>query len=183
MQFLPLEDAAGSPVEKLAKKQSIEKPGASAISLGFRDNKTDRRYPGVPFTISGLPYVHHIFRLPPYDQNRNAEDLTDLLTQAFVDLLDVTIQDCLGRSDARSGPPAYNLLMSLEHIHMIPREQENYTLKNGDKLSVNALGFAGMLMVKSEEEKAELLNEGPMTVLKSVGLIPEEGKDINLEVE
>ena len=61
--------------------------------------------------------------------------------------------------------------MTLEHMHVIPRRFETHTLREtGEKLSVNALGFAGMLLVKSEEELEAVKNEGWVTILKSVGL-------------
>jgi len=61
--------------------------------------------------------------------------------------------------------------MTLEHMHVIPRKHETHTLHNtGEKLSVNALGFAGMLLVKSEEELEAVKQEGWSSILKSVGL-------------
>ena len=40
----------------------------------------------------------------------------------------------------------------------------------GDKLSVNSLGFAGMLLVKSEIELDAVKEEGVQNILRGVGL-------------
>lgn len=56
-------------------------------------------------------------------------------------------------------------------MHIIPRKQETYTLEaTKEKLNVNALGFAGMLLVKSEEELGVVRGEGVGKVLRGVGL-------------
>ena len=61
--------------------------------------------------------------------------------------------------------------MTLEHIHVIPRKMENHVLhETGEKLSVNALGYAGMLLVKSEGELDAVKTEGVGPILKGVGL-------------
>lgn len=52
-----------------------------------------------------------------------------------------------------AGLPSYNVILTLEHLHLVPRRLENHVLaETRDKLSVNSLGFAGMLLVKSDEE-------------------------------
>lgn len=56
-------------------------------------------------------------------------------------------------------------------MHIIPRKQETCTLEaTKEKLNVNALGFAGMLLVKSEEELGVVRGEGVGKVLRGVGL-------------
>lgn len=60
--------------------------------------------------------------------------------------------------------------MTVDHIHIIPRKLENHILETGEKLSVNALGYAGMLLVKSEDELELVKKEGVCKILKSVGL-------------
>lgn len=67
---------------------------------------------------------------------------------------------------------------------MIPRKQESYTLQEtGEKLSVNALGFAGMLLVKSEVELEAVKKEGVGNVLKGVGLISVHDKQVAGETD
>jgi ATP adenylyltransferase len=56
-------------------------------------------------------------------------------------------------------------------MHLIPRRWETYTLgESGMTLSVNSLGFAGMLMVKSESEREALEQVKIGTVLRGVGV-------------
>lgn len=56
-------------------------------------------------------------------------------------------------------------------MHLIPRSQEKHLLKGtNEATSVNALGFAGMLLVKSEEEGAAVKAEGVTTILRYVSL-------------
>lgn len=49
------------------------------------------------------------------------------------------------------------LTFSSEHLHLIPRSAPQYPLAEGlPPLDLNALGYAGMLLVKSKEEDAAL---------------------------
>jgi len=60
--------------------------------------------------------------------------------------------------------------MTQEHLHLIPRKHEAYSLSQGGVVSVNSLGFAGMLLVKSEEELEAVKSEGIGKILRGVGL-------------
>lgn len=56
-------------------------------------------------------------------------------------------------------------------MHLIPRAQEKHILKeSGDELSVNALGFAGLLLVKSDQELEAVKAEGIGHILRGVAL-------------
>lgn len=56
-------------------------------------------------------------------------------------------------------------------MHLVPRKQEHHTLsQTGDKLSVNAMAFAGMLLVKSQAELEAVKNEGVGNILRGVCL-------------
>ena len=53
----------------------------------------------------------------------------------------------------------------------MPRRRETHVLAGtGEKLSVNALGFAGMLLVKSEQELGAVKEEGVGNILRGVAL-------------
>ena len=55
-------------------------------------------------------------------------------------------------------------------MYVIPRKLENYTLKEtGETVSINAMGFAGCLLVKSEKELEAVLKEGVGEILGAVG--------------
>jgi ATP adenylyltransferase len=121
--------------------------------------------------LTSLPYANHVFRFPYNTPTKSPVELELILSQAFLSLLDLVISTIRHDPDYPNGSPSYNVVLSLEHLHLIPRKEEHYILqKTGEKLSVNSLGFAGMLLVKSEEELEAVKNEGIGNILKSVGL-------------
>jgi ATP adenylyltransferase len=61
----------------------------------------------------------------------------------------------------------YNLLVTRTWMLLVPRARERW-----GRVSVNGLGFAGALLVRSQAEMAELERQGPMSVLQSVTLPP-----------
>ncbi len=89
------------------------------------------------------------------------------------------LDDCLGASDAASktherysrllaslgNPRAYNLLATRDWMLVVPRARESW-----NSFSVNALGFAGALLVRSEDELSQLQRLGPMRFLREVTL-------------
>jgi ATP adenylyltransferase len=58
---------------------------------------------------------------------------------------------------------AYNLLATREWMLLIPRTRERY-----ERISVNALGFAGSLFVTNEAQREVVRRAGPRTVLAAV---------------
>lgn len=55
-------------------------------------------------------------------------------------------------------------------MYVIPRKAETHTLaETGDRLSINAMGFAGCLLVKSERELEAVVKEGVGKILENVG--------------
>lgn len=66
-----------------------------------------------------------------------------------------------------SDPPAcsYNLLATREWMLVVPRSQEKY-----GTISVNSLGFAGSLLVRSEDELALVRDIGPLEILRQVAV-------------
>lgn len=106
-----------------------------------------------------------------------------MLAQTYIRLLDLTMKTFTLQPDSpisKGEKPAYNVLLTLEHMHMIPRSKPEFEhlplLDEHGKLPVNALGFAGMLMVKSETERQALINAGVMRVLQEVGLPEVQGE-------
>ncbi|TFK83200.1 HIT-like protein [Polyporus arcularius HHB13444] len=152
VQLIPIDDD-GPPVEKLARAAKID--------------QEDR-----PFSLGALPYANHVRRLPSSLSNTSDPDtLEPALADAFLSLLDLAIQTVRHDPTYPAGTPSYNVFLTLEHIHIVPRRQETHTLAGtGEKLSVNALGFAGMLLVKSERELEAVKAEGVTKILKDVAL-------------
>jgi ATP adenylyltransferase len=103
------------------------------------------------------------------------------MATAFLQVLDLTIATIRHDPEYPVGKPSYNVIVTLEHIHIIPRRQEYYILaENGGKLSVNAAGFAGLLVAKSDQELEIVNREGISKILRGVGMesvhdIQEEG--------
>lgn len=151
IQFLPTESDDGPPIERLSRAAHID--------------KQDK-----PFALSVLPFASHVRRLALPSSATHTE-LEPALAQAFIELLDLcisTIRHADDSSEAGSGL-SYNVVLTLQHLYVFPRRRESHTLaESGEPLSVNALGFAGYLLVKSEAELHAVRTEGPTNVLKAV---------------
>jgi sulfate adenylyltransferase (ADP) / ATP adenylyltransferase len=62
-------------------------------------------------------------------------------------------------------PGAYNLLVTREWMLLIPRSQESFA-----SISINALGFAGTLFVRDQQQMQVLKQYSPMEILRQVGM-------------
>jgi ATP adenylyltransferase len=122
-------------------------PPLEALARAARLEVADR-----PFTLPALPYANHVVRLPPALSSAGPEERAQTLAGAFLSVLDLAIATVRHAPDYPAGPPSYNVILTPEHIHVIPRQLEYATLASGEPLSVNSLGFAGCVLVKSEEE-------------------------------
>lgn len=75
-----------------------------------------------------------------------------------------------------------------EHLHLIPRSLPSYSLPQPyPPLELNALGYAGMMLVRSSEQEAALMQAaepqgGLMSVLARCGVPREFGEQV-LEAE
>jgi sulfate adenylyltransferase (ADP) / ATP adenylyltransferase len=71
--------------------------------------------------------------------------------------------------EATAGSPLsaapYNLLVTRKWLLLVPRSQEFF-----EGVSINALGFAGALLVKDAAQLAILRKQGPMSALQHVAL-------------
>ncbi|CAL1707233.1 unnamed protein product [Somion occarium] len=168
LQLLPI-DPDGPPVERLARKAKLEVPDST---------------PERPFALSTLPYANHIRRLPSsLSSSTPSTELSHILSAAFMSLLDLAISTIRHDPNYPIGPPSYNVILTLEHMHVIPRRGETYTLhETGEELSVNALGFAGTLLVKSERELEAVRKESIGSILRGVGLESVHDLQVNEDV-
>ena len=97
-------------------------------------------------------------------------ELEASLTDAFLELLELCISTVRHAADYPAGPPSYNVVLTLGHMYVFPRLREAHVLAaSREPLGVNALGFAGLLLVKSPAELEAVRAEGPSNVLKGVG--------------
>jgi ATP adenylyltransferase len=102
------------------------------------------------------------------------------ISSAFMQLLDLSISTIRHDHDYPSGRPSYNVILTLEHLHIIPRRYESHILQEtGGKLSINSMGFAGMLLAKNEGELEAVKREGINKILRGVAL--ESVHDIQVE--
>lgn len=97
--------------------------------------------------------------------------MEEVLSEAFMTLLDLGISTVRHDPEHPAGQPSYNVVLTRQHMYLVPRKREEHILREtGDPLSVNALGFAGMLLVKSDRELEAVKRESVVEILKDVGL-------------
>ncbi len=108
--------------------------------------------PGVLSTIPAMEFSHALVHLDgrPLDSQR-ASELHQLHRRACaaVGVIDET--------------RPYNLLITRRWMLLVPRSREHWR-----GVSINALGFAGSLLVRNRSELDELTRIGPLAVLRSV---------------
>jgi len=110
---------------------------------------------------STLPFAHglrRISRLPAGDMESAVESVLEAYRHLYRELAPKW-----GAAPSRP----YNLLFTSEWMLMVPRARATF-----DSVGVNALGFAGSLLVRNDEERALIHRVGPMNVLRGVGLPP-----------
>ena len=112
-----------------------------------------------------------MFRLPSLSGNPSKDELHQVLFPPFLSLLDLVISTVRHNPDYPPGSPSYNVILTLEHMHLIPRRHEAYKIEETQELiGVNSLGFAGMLLARSESELESMRKEGIGKILRGVGL-------------
>jgi len=98
------------------------------------------------------------------DEARAAERLEELYAEqlAAIGALDPGAPRAANDEPVRPAP--YNLLVTRRWMLAVPRSRERF-----GTISINALGFAGSLFVRDEEELQDLREAGPMRALRAVG--------------
>jgi len=124
-----------------------------------------------------LPYVNFLRLLDPEKLSSSPserEDSLDYIGMQFLSLLDAMIQFYRLSSSSSSNSKSFNLLITKTFICLVPRSKE----KTGDgrdvEMSVNSLGFGGMMLTKTERELEWVKRMGPVEVLRGVGVQWEE---------
>lgn len=123
--------------------------------------KYQSKIPGEIFNFSELPYVHYVTLLDPqqlsgHHGHNYKETVSQYLTENYLSLVNTM---------AEGFRASYNFLMTHTWMMIVPRRSEKY-----GQISVNSLGFAGMLLVKSEEELEFVKNVGLLRVLEGVAV-------------
>ncbi len=110
-----------------------------------------------PVTSPLLPFRHAIFR-----------GLSGQLSAQYYLACYQRLLSAVGITGSADGEgpqsAAYNLLCTRQWMMIVPRSQEKY-----DNIAVNALGFAGSLLVRDPETLAKLQTLTPMKLLQQVG--------------
>ncbi len=99
-------------------------------------------------------------------------------------MVDQLITDCsyfkrynylkLDERDSGGQQSSYNFLISSKWMMIVARSQEKYVCSNGTNyhryknISINSVGFAGTILVKSEEDLMEVKKVGTTTILTEV---------------
>ncbi|KND01842.1 uncharacterized protein SPPG_03632 [Spizellomyces punctatus DAOM BR117] len=133
---------------------------------------TRKDQPGTPFSDATLPFAHGISLLPATPTPTTLETIYKALVQHAFRSARLDPGPCLQRNEhVASGVPdaahpqaSYNMIMTREFMMVVPRRVER-----AFGVSVNSVGFAGMLLVKNEEQLEVVKRVGPMEVLKEVG--------------
>jgi ATP adenylyltransferase len=125
----------------------------------------EARGDGLVLTVPGFPFRHALARLEPTLGNGvgAAARLLDVYHRLLAAVGVRAIPSAGG--PCQSGP--YNLLLTREWMLVVPRSREGC-----EGISVNALGFAGALFLRSPEALDALARLRPMGLLVQVGLPP-----------
>ena len=111
-----------------------------------------------------LPFRNAFSLLDGFDdEERTAERLEELYAAQLAAIGVVDEGAPRAANDEPLRPAPYNLLVTRRWMLAAPRSRERF-----GTISVNALGFAGSLFVRDEEEMQDLREAGPMRVLRAV---------------
>jgi ATP adenylyltransferase len=116
------------------------------------------RMAGATGTVPGLPFLHAAAPVHPDWLDRRQDGASSLLA-CYRSLL-----RAVGHADHAASTP-YNLLATRQWLLLVPRSRECF-----EGISINALGFAGALLVRNAAQLELLRTHGPMTALRHVAL-------------
>ncbi len=114
--------------------------------------------------VPGLPFLHAYAPMNPAWLDLQKDGASSLLAcyHSLLRSVGWTVEATVG-SPSASAP--YNLLVTRQWLLLVPRSEEYF-----EGISINALGFAGALLVKDAAQLAMLRKQGPMTALQRVAL-------------
>ena len=119
---------------------------------------------GATGTVPGLPFLHSYAPMDPawIDQRKGGASALLSCYHSLLRAVGLSVETTAG-SPAASAP--YNLLVTRQWLLLVPRSEEYF-----EGISINALGFAGALLVKDAMQLAILRKHGPMNALQRVAL-------------
>jgi sulfate adenylyltransferase (ADP) / ATP adenylyltransferase len=121
--------------------------------------------------IPAFPFRHGLARLDPA---WSVEQAAPLLQGHYLALMGQLMGKWhKAQNSAGDSPIPYNLLVTREWMLLVPRSQEKAQLGSPTaemKMSINALGFAGALLVKNPAQLQALKAQRPLSLLAQVGV-------------
>ena len=108
-----------------------------------------------------LPFDHAITRIT-WDESDSPSQVARATLGSYRDMLKAVGADVRGDGDSGS-PTPYNLLVTRHWMFLVPRSRECFA-----SISLNALAFAGTLLVHDELQLEKLKENGAMTALRHV---------------
>ena len=114
--------------------------------------------------LSCYPFAHGVVRLP--ELGVSVEPSLELGRLLLEVLKQVLTELGLSYASCVENPSlSYNVLMTKEWLMVVPRSREEF-----QGFKVNAVGFAGSLLVQNEEMLAKATKQGPIQILSEVAL-------------
>ncbi|KAF9582002.1 bifunctional AP-4-A phosphorylase/ADP sulfurylase [Lunasporangiospora selenospora] len=185
LQVIPLEDRP-APIVNLVRQLSERKRGQRG------------KLPGDIFSVP-INCINHVILLPdPSTYGTLSKGLEEVLTEAYIKLMDAMMfsireyseQETLSEEDrdlcfaiGSISAFAYNWILTREFMMIVPRKKDTATLTNLSsqgaseqgvagitvELPVNSLGFAGMILTRSEEELELAKQQGVFNTVAQTG--------------
>lgn len=115
--------------------------------------------------LDEVPWTHFVISIHPPE---HLDQLGNYLMEKFIQLLDKMFNFKQGK--VLSGAKAsYNVLITKNHLHLIPRSREEFDLSNGSQVGIGGFNYTGIVIVKQEEDFDEVKKIGIKNILLSVG--------------
>jgi sulfate adenylyltransferase (ADP) / ATP adenylyltransferase len=115
------------------------------------------------YQVGALPFLHYVVELSNKDPMHAKIMFEKMLDSMYRDL---GLNVCIASVDCKTEPAAFlsfNFLYFENFMVIVPRKEEVHM-----GMSVNSVGFAGLLLAKSEQEMNILSEVGPMKILANL---------------
>lgn len=142
--------------------QMIPLASANGPRLPIEPLVSSAQAAGAVGTVPGLPFLHSYAPMRPewLTTGRRGAEAVRLCYRSLLDRVGLPVEPAIGDRE-RTGP--YNLLVTRRWLMLVPRTKEYF-----EGMSVNALGFAGLLLAKDASQMEMIRARGPMTALRHV---------------
>jgi ATP adenylyltransferase len=144
--------------------QLIPLPASTEPRLPIEPLLRSVKMAGTTGMVPGLPFLHAYAPMDPEWIDQRSDGASSLLAcyHSLLRAVGWSVEATVG-NPAASAP--YNLLVTRQWLLLVPRSEEYF-----EGISINALGFAGALLVKDAAQLAILRKQGPMSALQRVAL-------------